>query len=141
MINVLKSTSIVLISVLLLISFAACGGDSDKSVWDGATYTEDTTLGEGETVFTLQVEALDKTLAFTVKTNEKTVGDALLKCGLIEGDEGEYGLYIKKVNGILADYDVNQTYWAFYVNGEYAMTGVDSTDINESEVYSLVYSK
>ncbi len=139
--NILKSTTLVLVSVLLLISLAACGGESDKNVWDGAIYTEDTAIGDGEASFELKVEALDKTVTFTVKTNEKTVGDALLKCGLIEGDESEYGLYVKEVNGILADYDVNQTYWAFYINGDYAMTGVDSTPINEGEAYSLVYTK
>lgn len=138
---ILKSTSIILLSVLLLLSFSACGAQNDKDVWKDAIYTEDTTLGEGETVFTLQVEALDKTLAFTVKTNEKTVGEALLKCGLIEGDEGQYGLYIKEVNGILADYDVNKRYWAFYINDEYAMTGVDTTEIKEGDTYSLVYEK
>ncbi|MBQ4137909.1 MAG: DUF4430 domain-containing protein [Clostridia bacterium] len=139
--SILKSTSIILLSVLLLLSFSACGAQNDKDVWKDAIYTEDTTLGEGETVFTLQVEALDKTLAFTVKTNEKTVGEALLKCGLIEGDEGQYGLYIKEVNGILADYDVNKRYWAFYINDEYAMTGVDTTEIKEGDTYSLVYEK
>lgn len=139
--SILKSTSIILLSVLLLLSFSACGAQNDKDVWKDAIYTEDTTLGEGETVFTLQVEALDKTLAFTVKTNEKTVGEALLKCGLIEGDEGQYGLYIKEVNGILADYDVNKRYWAFYINDEYAMTGVDTTEIKEGDAYSLVYEK
>ncbi len=130
-----------LVVVMLAVSLASCNDDSEKNVWKDAIYTEDTTLGEGEVAFTLQVEALDKTVAFTVKTNEKTVGEALLKCGLIEGDEGQYGLYIKEANGILADYDVNQRYWAFYINDEYAMTGVDTTEIKEGDVYSLVYEK
>ena len=43
--------------------------------------------------------------------------------------------------GITADYDVDQTYWAFYVNGEYAMTGVDSTAIEEGVAYSLKIEK
>ncbi|MBQ2119193.1 MAG: DUF4430 domain-containing protein, partial [Clostridia bacterium] len=52
-----------------------------------------------------------------------------------------YGLYVKKVNGITADYDTDKAYWAFYLNGEYASTGVDSTDIDENVKYSLVYTK
>ena len=82
-----------------------------------------------------------QTITFTVKTDAKTVGAALLENALIAGEEDTYGLYIKKVNGITADYDTDKAYWAFYVNGEYAMSGVDSTNIDESAVYSLVYSK
>ena len=69
------------------------------------------------------------------------MGDALLELGLIEGEEGAYGLYVKKVNGITADYDTDQTYWAFYINGEMAMTGVDATDIEAGSVYSFKVSK
>ena len=61
--------------------------------------------------------------------------------GLIEGEEGPYGLYVKKVNGITADYDVNGTYWAFYVNGTMAPTGVDMTEIVEGESYGFTVSK
>lgn len=139
--NIVKSSAIILVAVLIAISFVSCKNDTADNVWASATYTQDKTLGEGETAFTLNVEANDKTVVFTVKTNEETVGAALLDCGLIEGEEGAYGLYIKKVNGILADYDVNQTYWAFYINDEYAMTGVDATNIEEGNTYSLVYEK
>ena len=78
---------------------------------------------------------------FAISSDKKTVGDALLAEGLIEGDNGAYGLYVKKVNGIVADYDIDQTYWAFYINGEYAMTGVDKTDIVEGATYSLKVEK
>ena len=46
-------------------------------------------------------------------------------------------LYVKVVNGITADYEVDQTYWAFYINGEMAMTGVDATDVEDGVVYSF----
>ena len=55
------------------------------------------------------------------------MGDALTELGLIEGEDSEYGLYVKTVNGITADYDTDGHYWAFYVDGEYAQTGVDAT--------------
>jgi len=56
---------------------------------------------------------------------------------LIAGDTAEYGLYVKTVDGITVDYDTNGKYWAFYINGEYAMTGVDTTPITEGEEYSF----
>lgn len=79
--------------------------------------------------------------SFAITTDKATVGDALLSEGLIEGDNGAYGLYVKKVNGIVADYDINQTYWAFYINGEYAMTGVDKTEIVNGSTYSFKVEK
>lgn len=47
----------------------------------------------------------------------------------------------EKKNGIVADYNVDQSYWAFLINGEYASTGVDGASITEGETYCLVYTK
>ena len=79
--------------------------------------------------------------SFNLSSDKKTVGDALLAEGLIEGENGAYGLYVKKVNGITADYDTDKTYWAFYINGEYAMTGVDATEIVEGATYTFKTEK
>ena len=78
---------------------------------------------------------------FKIKTEEKTVGAALLGVGLIEGENSEYGLYVKKVNGITADYDTDGTYWAFYINGQYATSGVDKTDIEPGASYEFKIEK
>ena len=80
-------------------------------------------------------------MKFTVQTNEKTVGEALQKLGVIDGEEGDYGLYIKTVNGITADYNKDGVYWAFYVDGEYAMTGADMTDVVDGTVYTFRVEK
>lgn len=99
-------------------------------------------LGEGNTVFVFTVTDKDgKETVFEISTDKAVVGEALQELGLIEGDEGAYGLYVKKVNGITADYDTDGTYWAFYVNGEYAMTGVDVTDIKAGDTYSFKIAK
>ena len=101
-----------------------------------------TELGEGATEFAFTV--IDKEgneTAFAVHTDKEIVGDALLELGLIAGDNGQYGLYVKTVNGITADYDVDQTYWAFYVNGEYATSGVDTTAIEEGMTYTFKVEK
>ena len=52
-----------------------------------------------------------------------------------------YGLYVKFVNGIEADYDNDQTYWALYKSGEYMLTGVDTTVISDGEHYELSKEK
>ena len=95
-------------------------------------------LGEGSTKFTFTV--VDKEgneTQFEIHTDKETVGEALTELGLIAGEESSYGLYVKTVNGITADYDKDGAYWAFYVNGEYAQTGVDSTMITEGDNYSF----
>ena len=101
-----------------------------------------TKIGEGATSFTFTVTDKDGAeTVFEVSTDKTTVGEALKDLGLIEGEDGAYGLYVKKVNGITADYDADGTYWAFYVNGEYAMTGVDKTDIEAGATYSFKVEK
>lgn len=97
---------------------------------------------KGMLTFTFTVTDKDgRETSFEVETDKQTVGDALLAKGLITGEEGPYGLYVKTVNGITADYDTDGTYWAFYVNGEYAVTGVDKTTITAGATYSFKVEK
>lgn len=99
-------------------------------------------LGEGDTTFTLTVtDGNGAETLFEIATDKTTVGEALTELGLIEGEEGPYGLYVKKVNGILADYDTTGTYWAFYIDGEYAMTGIDQTNAENGHSYALKVEK
>lgn len=105
---------------------------------DSSSQTDSNVLGEGETQFDFTVTDADgNETAFEIHTDKTTVGDALLELGLIDGDQGDYGLYVKTVNGITVDYDTDGKYWAFYVNGEYATSGVDLTEIVEGETYSF----
>lgn len=112
-----------------------------EGLWADAVYTEDTTLGEGKKAVTVKFTAEEKTITFTIMTDKTILGDALTDAALVEGEQGAYGLYIKKVNGITADYDVNGAYWGFFIDGEYAATGVDSTEIADGAVYELAYTK
>ncbi len=135
--------SLILI-IIMMISLASCDYFIRKDlpeIWQDATYVMDTELGEGSKTFIFKVVVEENTVTFTIHTDEDTVGDALISLGLIAGEDSQFGLYVKQVNGMSADYDVDQTYWAFYVNGEYGMTGVDSTTIVESDIYSFVRSK
>lgn len=113
------------------ISTKEAAGENDQT--DGVSV-----LGEGNTVFPFTVVDGDgNETQFEIHTDKETVGEALEELNLIAGDESEYGLYVKTVNGITADYDTDGVYWAFYVNGEYASTGVDLTPITEGENYAL----
>ena len=117
-------------------------GENIATQADTATPVPPTVMGEGATVFYFNVVDKDGAVTeFEIHTDKTTVGDALMALGLIEGEEGAYGLYVKVVNGITADYDVDGTYWAFYVGDEYGMTGVDLTEIEAGATYAFKVSK
>lgn len=146
-----KLTSLLLCMMLILsmaLSTTGCGGkqetenttETTEATQD--TETESNVLGEGETEFTcIVVDGDGNETSFEIHTDKETVGDALLELELIEGEDGEYGLYVKTVNGITADYDADGTYWAFYINDEYAQTGVDSTPVTDGDTYSFKVEK
>ena len=139
-----KLLSLILAIITLgacVLALSSCKKESTDTIWESATYKEDKTLGEGATSFTLTVKAGEKSVVFTIKTDEKIIGEALQKLSVVEGEEGPYGLYVKKVNGILADYDTDGTYWAFYKDGKYMMTGIDVTEIEAGASYELVKEK
>lgn len=156
-----KFSSLILIAAMIMTLAAGCGkkevtstsASTSASVSASTTETSKeevvSTPTEEKTEPETQEEAQKKSFTFIaidkdgnetkwdISTDKKTVGEALSDEKLIEGTESEYGLYVTKVNGIEALYEVDQTYWAFYINGEYAMTGVDSTDVEDGATYTF----
>jgi predicted small secreted protein len=130
-------------AMMLIMAFAlaSCNTVSKEGLWEEATYRKDEEFGDGQKTVKVEVCAGDESITFTVHTDEEFLGDALLQHGLIEGEDGPYGLYVKRVNGILADYDIDASYWALSINGEYAMTGISETPVTDGEHYELTYSK
>lgn len=128
------------LTLAVALTAAGCGkeGAETKVQTKETAYTEGGVIGEGEKAFDFTVVDADgKEVEFEVHTDKEMVGEALQELNLIEGEEGDYGLYVKTVNGITVDYDTDGKYWAFYINDEYAMTGVDVTPIAKDESYSF----
>lgn len=99
-------------------------------------------LGEGDKLFYFDVTFSNgETSSYAIHTDAENVGDALVGLDLIAGEEGQYGLYVKTIGEETLDYEADGMYWAFYENGEYAMTGVDSTAITDGATYSFVATK
>ncbi len=110
-----------------------------EAVTTTTTQTGPTQMGKGDTVFTFKATDSDgKITEFAIKTDDLYVGEALFNLGLIDGEQGAYGLFVTEVNGVEA---ATGTYWMFYVNGEMAPTGVDSTEIVEGAVYEFRMEK
>ena len=134
---------IVLIAATALFT-TGCSDNSDAPADGTAVVLQEdgSVLGEGDTEFAFTVVDADgNEISCTILTDEETVGAALLSLGLIAGEDSEYGLYVKSVNGITADYDADGTYWAFYENDQYAMAGVDTTAIVPGTEYSFRVEK
>lgn len=140
--KLLVTLLVVLIAVMALI-IAGCTNNSQ----DEPTTTEPVQTtgqssaivkGEGENAFVFIAVDLDgNSTHYMIKTDKETVGEALVENGLIAGDDSEYGLYVKTVNGITLDYDKDGKYWAFYEENAYANQGVDNTPIKEGGVYTF----
>ena len=118
-----------LLALVMVFALTACGAKEEAPAADAVSFKVVVTDLEGNET------------AFEYTSSAASVGEALVTEGLIEGHETEYGLYIDTVNGITADWDNDQTYWAFYINGEYATTGIDGTEIVADTTYSLTLTK
>ena len=146
-----KSTSKILLCLLLcllsLCALCACneeGGTEDTTatlgqldaLWDTATYKEDAEIGKGSKTVTVDVEAKGHTVTLTVKTDAANLGQALYDLELIN-DAGFFDV----ANGMKADWNADQAYWAFYIGDTMASHGVGDAKIEGGEHYRLVYTK
>lgn len=110
-------------------------------LWENALYTEDTSFGDGEKEVSVTVVAGENDVVLTLHSDKDNLGDALLEHGLVEGEDGPYGLYIKSVNGIVADYDIDKTYWSLSKEGDYMTTGVSETPFEDGDSFELTRLK
>ncbi len=144
---------LVVLSAVMAMTFTACGNDEVTEATDEVEVAsmeeaEDlalngpTELGEGETTFMMTV-IYESGVGedFIVNTDAETVGEALIENELIAGEDSEWGMMITSVRGVELDFDATGQYWAFYIDGEYAMTGVDATEVVDGAIYSFVVSE
>lgn len=113
-------------------------GGETTIVKEKVTMIDGETLGEGAKSFAFTVVGTDgKEITVQIKTDKEMLGEALQELNLIEGEMGEYGLYVKTVNGETLDFEKDGKYWALYVDGEYASKSADLTEITEGAAYSF----
>ena len=146
----MKKIILVLTAALLLFT-AACGssdtGSGQQSQEQPASgnnpgsSSNPHSIGEGATMFRFEVTDDEGLVTvWHVHTNAATVGDALLEVGLIEGNTSDFGLMVIYVYGLRADFVEDGAWWAFYIDGEMALAGVDTTEIKEGVTYAFVYT-
>ena len=121
--KILSLTLALLMLVITCLAIVSCNDDD---------------VDTSEKTFTFTVVHADGTTKdFTITTTETILADALVNEGIIAGEDGPYGLYVKTVDGETLDYETDGKYWALYIDGQYAVTGVDSTEIKDGATYSF----
>lgn len=129
-----KLLSFILCIVLIAATALLAAGCSDNTA-----PTDGNVLGKGAISFRFKVVDTDGTeTAYEIRTDKTVLADALLELGLITVEPGDPGVIITAVNGITADWETEQAYWAFFVDGEYAQSGADTTEIVAGATYSFV---
>ena len=89
----------------------------------------------GDKAYTLTVvDAEGNETVHELQTDEEMLGAALLNEGLIAGEDSEFGLFVKTVDGITASGD---EWWCLTIDGEMTETGVDSTPVEDGGKYEF----
>lgn len=122
-------------------SVVGAAESGENSLWDSALYKEDAEVGEGAHSVFIEVKIGERSVTLTVKSDKDNLADMLIENKIVEGDTSEYGLYIKKVNGVTADYDADGAYWGLNKGGEPTAVGASAITIKDGEHYELVYTK
>ncbi|MCL2080651.1 MAG: DUF4430 domain-containing protein [Oscillospiraceae bacterium] len=121
-----KTIVIAVVSMLLLIAvFLTAYHFLRQQGSEGAKTISVSVIVDGRTVRELDIG-----------TDAAYLRQALDEKDLISGEESAYGLLVKTVDGVTAD-DANQEWWSFTKEGEFLMTGVDDTPIEDGDVFEI----
>ncbi|MBE6582338.1 MAG: DUF4430 domain-containing protein [Ruminococcaceae bacterium] len=124
-----------ILSVLLVLALTAA------ACMSFAGCKKPTGNNDEKTITVTVVDDKGEKTVFTITTNSPNLRGALEQEKLVEGDESEYGLYVKVVNGLRADYDKDGAWWGFYKDGKQLPSGIDDTVISDGDKYEIKYEK
>lgn len=129
----MKNKKATIIAVITLIVVMAAAGLLYMKFKPGTT--------KGDKEITVKVTALDKgEEVFTYQTDAQYLGEVLEANHLIDGEKGQYGLFITTVNNVKAD-DSKQQWWCITKEGEQMNTSVDQMPIQDGEQYELTLTE
>ena len=128
-----KNNRIVIVGAVLLAVLLAVLG----TVWASTRPA----VSAGSKTITVEVIHKDESKkSFTYTTDEEYLDKVLVGEGLVEDNQGPYGLYIEEVDGERADYNVDGGYWSIEQNGERAATGATEIPVPDGDHFALIYT-
>ena len=86
---------------------------------------------------TIEVRKNETAKEYVVKTTRDNLADVLTDNDIVEGEDGEYGLYILSANGYTAD-SSKEEWWGLYKSGEMLMTGANDTPVENGDHFEVV---
>lgn len=116
---------IAIVLVALIAVFAIVYGNSNKPAAAGS-----------KTITVQIITSETDTVTKTIQTDAEFLRGALEQENLVQGEESQYGLFVKTVNGVTAD-DAQQQWWCFTKGGEDLFTGVDTTPIADGDKFEI----
>lgn len=132
----MKKTLLIIIAVLTV--FALVLGGCAQSVTNNNPADNDGQKAEKSfTVIVVHKDGTEKTFNYTTSSTDN-LGPVLVAKGLIV-ESSSAGLY-NVVDGETADWNVDQSYWAFYIGDTMAMQGMNDTSINDGDTFKLIYT-
>jgi hypothetical protein len=134
--NRTRALSLLLV-VILTLSLTACfdKGVDTSGLWADATYTKDTTLGNGAKTVEVEFVIEEQSITVTLKTDKETLGEALYEHSLINDPS-----FFDTANGIKADYNANQAWWKVCKGGEMTSVGVNDLTVTDGDHYEIIYT-
>lgn len=98
---------------------------------------------QGSKSITLEVLNQEKqTSEYQVQTDAEFLRQAMeeAKGFTFDGEEGDYGFTLFTINGETHNWNVDGSYWAVYVNGEYGQYGIGSQPVEDGDVFRFEYT-
>jgi hypothetical protein len=114
----------VLFLAVLIAAMALAGCSVTEAQTGAKTITVDINMPDGTTD------------TVTIKTDAAYLRGALEQEKLVQGEESQYGLFVKTVNGYTVD-DSRQEWWCFTKGGETLFTGIDDTPIADGDKFEI----
>ncbi len=91
---------------------------------------------QGAKTIAVEIVKPDSSRTVEINTDAEYLRGALEEKKLIQGEESQYGLFVKTVDGLTAD-DSKQEWWCFTKSGQDINTGVDTTPIEDGDKFEI----
>ncbi|MCL2495334.1 MAG: DUF4430 domain-containing protein [Oscillospiraceae bacterium] len=134
-----RTIAAIFLAAVTLTAFAACGGNPAEA--DPSIVTATNPPASVEVFLTVTLPDGTQTRQGLIRSGpsaQATLGEVLDEYGLAERDNT--GMIVK-VAGVQASWEKDHAYWAFYINGEMAMHGVDEEILADGNEYEFRYTK
>lgn len=129
--------------------FTGCGGASSAASSESASTAPSAASSESASAAEDQIQVLF-TVNYADGTSEEfqleaqageTLASALAAAGLISAEEAEAG-FVTEVNGVLADFSKDQSWWCLTdASGEATTVGVGDIRLQDGDAYAFTYTK